>query len=104
MRNFHALSATLVLLASATALTPGLAQSDGSQENDSKSSSAPSKVEAEAKDDEMVCRKIALTGTRVGQRVCRTRAQWDAVAKAARESANTLKDAGGINTTPSPGN
>jgi hypothetical protein len=104
LRNFHALSATLILLASATALTPGLAQSDGSQENDSKSSSEPSKVEAEAKDDEMVCRKIALTGTRVGQRVCRTRAQWDAVAKAARESANTLKDAGGINTTPTPGN
>lgn len=103
MRKLHALSATLALFVAATAVAPGLTQSGESQGKDTKPSEASSEVETVAKEDEVVCRKIRLTGTRVGQRVCRIRGQWAAVAEAARESATTMKDAGGINTTPTLG-
>lgn len=42
-------------------------------------------VQAEADDDEVVCRKEKLLGTRIGKRVCKTRAQFKLEEESARQ-------------------
>lgn len=103
MPDFRIFPASIALVATLTAFTPTLAQSSGGQAQEA----APAKTEARVsgKDEEakVVCRKLRVTGTRIPKRVCRTEAEWAAVEAAARESGNTIKDAGAINTTPVPG-
>lgn len=40
--------------------------------------SAAAEPAAEAADEELVCNKIEVTGSKIGKRVCGTQAQWDA--------------------------
>ena len=47
--------------------------------------------------DEVVCKRIQKTGSRVKTRVCATRAQWDEAAKQAAEATERLQ------STPLPG-
>lgn len=48
--------------------------------------------------DRIICKKLdAPTGTRVGPRkVCKTKAQWDDVARRARETTDFIQDRGRI--------
>jgi hypothetical protein len=45
---------------------------------------------AEAK-EELVCERIAETGTRLSKRVCKTRAQWDADRANAKEATDAIQ-------------
>jgi len=41
--------------------------------------------------DEMVCKRIKMTGTRVGkERVCRTAAQWEEITRDAQDTARKM--------------
>ena len=60
-------------------------------------------TQVDAAEEDMVCRKLRFTGTRVKKKVCRTKEEWAAIETAAKESANNIKDAGAVNTTASPG-
>lgn len=45
--------------------------------------------------NEMVCRTITATGSRLGgNRVCHTRAEWDVIARAGRDAANDATRSG----------
>ena len=49
------------------------------------------------KDDEVVCRSTPKAGTRVVNRTCRTRAEWEQITEAARQSFSDMR-AGATNT------
>ncbi len=52
------------------------------------------------KDDELVCKRFAVTGSRVKQRVCRTEAQWERIAEAGRRNAASIQGDGVNSTRP----
>ncbi len=66
-------------------------------------SSGSAAAASEGDEDPMICRKTRPTGSRVATKVCRTKSQWAAIERAARESANTIQGAGAVNTTPTVG-
>ena len=45
-------------------------------------------------DDEVICRSIAVTGTRFPQRFCMTKATWDSQGQDARDIVNGFQKAG----------
>ncbi|WP_205763605.1 hypothetical protein [Pseudopontixanthobacter vadosimaris] len=103
MRYSHTIPVSVALIAAAMAVAPALAQSGGSQKGQAAPAEKQPEIVAPHDDKKLICRKLRVTGTRVPHRVCRTRAEWAAVEAAARESADNLKDAGAINTAPTPG-
>ena len=48
--------------------------------------------------ERLVCKRFAKTGTRVKKKVCRTRAEWDAIAEAAKKEGQDIQSQGGINS------
>ena len=63
------------------------------------SGSVSAQDEPETRDeDKVVCKRFAVTGTRVKKRVCRTQAAWDEIARQSREDAQGIHDAGGVNS------
>ena len=51
---------------------------------------------AEDEGDKMVCKRKAVTGTRIKKRLCYTQAQWDRIERQSREMANEFKSLGGV--------
>jgi hypothetical protein len=99
--------ASVALLAAALAV-PAAAQDEKKVEQTAQPAApqqptAPAKVAVEEEDDKMVCRSIRVTGSRVREKVCRTKGQWAAIERAARESGQIIQGAGAVNTTPTPG-
>lgn len=58
-------------------------------------------VDSAAEDDgnKMVCKRKAVTGTRIKKRLCYTQDQWDRIEQQSREMANDIKSLGGIDST-----
>ena len=54
--------------------------------------------QSSADQDKVICRRFAVTGTRVKKKFCQTRAQWDAQAAAAKASGLNIQDSGGVNS------
>jgi hypothetical protein len=72
------MSRITLLLALVFMAAPAVAQAPATQTRPSPKAQKPA--------DKLVCRFINTTGSRlIGDRVCKTRAQWDADADAARE-------------------
>jgi cytochrome c5 len=61
---------------------------------------AASPVET-AKVDRTVCKSVAPTGTRIAKKVCRTQSEWEEMARAGREAADTVKRRGAQSVLPS---
>lgn len=100
MTQFHFVTIGVAL---AVATTPFASASAQSSSAEIETAAAAGDASADSDDKKMVCRKIRKTGTRVAEKVCRTRAQWIAIQEAARESANTIQGSGAVNTTPTVG-
>lgn len=49
--------------------------------------------------DRMVCKRTAVTGTRIKKRTCYTADQWARIEEASRRTAEELKSLGGIDST-----
>ena len=52
---------------------------------------APAKVDS---DSEKVCKTVRPTGSRLGRRTCRTRAEWAAIEGTARSAMDDARDSG----------
>ena len=91
MRNLIALICAGALTLGACATTT----QQSAQAPDATASSAPAETEAlktaeETDLQEVVCRKVQVTGSRFGEKVCKTRAEW--------------AEGGALNDTPSANN
>ena len=42
-------------------------------------------------DEKVICKHVTVTGSRLGQRICRTKAQWQREADEAREIAKRMQ-------------
>ncbi len=73
--------------APAAAEAPPAAEKADAAETDA--ADAPNEV-AENDPNEKVCKRIKSTGSNFTRRLCQTRAQWDAEAKAAKEAVDRL--------------
>jgi hypothetical protein len=97
------LAATLsaVLMAVAHAATPAQTQAPASKPqvqqvadaDDAAPASKQAAVVAAASDakEEVICKRIKATGTRMGARVCRTEEEWELVEYGARETMRAIE-------------
>ncbi|MCP5178772.1 MAG: hypothetical protein H6993_16195 [Pseudomonadales bacterium] len=61
---------------------------------DDEKSATPTEVRKEQR----VCKRIAVTGSRVKERVCRSQRDWDRLAKESQESVDRAKERGRVST------
>lgn len=57
---------------------------------------------ATSEDDEVVCKKVAVTGSRLQkEKICRTRAEWKAQSEGTKSTMRDIERQGATNLTPS---
>ena len=84
----------LLIVAAAALMLPtaALAQQDAAQQT------------AAADPDKKICKKVQTTGTRLGaKKVCATKAEWDEVARKAREFTTGIQRGAGRTGMPTAG-
>ena len=77
-----------LITAAVVSSSPALAQPSTSGSSSGQQQSAPIETTAasEPEDTRSVCRSIYQTNSRIPERVCRTRAQWDEIQRQSREA------------------
>ncbi len=86
-------NASLLALALAVAGCAGNPElTDSSSElGDNATASAASSTSNDVDPNAVKCRVTTPTGSRIGQKVCKTNAEWDAAAREARDAASTIQ-------------
>lgn len=88
-----ALGATLTMLAACS--STGTSQTAGTN------SATP--AQAVASNENMTCRNIIKTGTRLGTRVCKTDAQWKQESQDSRDATNSIQNNSAQSAGPAGG-
>lgn len=95
-RTTHAIVLTLVLIVSGMAMQshaserhdlPQLALNETTQDKQQKK-----------KKDKRVCKRVAVIGSRIPEKVCRKQSQWDRMAQQSREEVDRSNDGSARNT------
>ena len=100
MRLFHVVICFAALLGSgcSTTSSPSEPQSGDGDDLVAASDTAAGEPAAVVDDDPMVCERVAVTGTRVSQRVCRRQSVVEAGKQGAQEMLGEVQKRGALDT------
>ena len=87
------------LIAATLGATVAISSPTLAQDTARAGSSANAQSSEEDDGSKMVCKRKAVTGTRIKKRLCYTQDQWDRIEQQSKEMANDFKGLGGIDST-----